>query len=216
MKKCHLCNISFSRKRALDRHLLSHQHSESTTSSSKQRFFCSFCSDGFSKRKDLRFHVSTEHEDLLVFRKKSAINDRVCIFTKDLSSEKQTLADFCNSKKSLKEIFNLIKTELMTRTVFRASIVISASYEISDLSSEGGPVKSSDNDTFSLRSKGLVFNELEGDRRIQRKISRLLQGALAREEDLLTRGSGWRFENLEACDILLYDVCFVATKPGST
>ena len=133
MKKCHLCNISFSRKRALDRHL-SHQHSESTTSSSKQRFFCSFCSAGFSKRKDLRFHVSTEHENLLVLRKKSAINDRVCIFTKDLSSEKQTLADFCNSKKSLKEIFNLIKTELMTRTVFRASIVISASYEISDRS----------------------------------------------------------------------------------
>ena len=212
MKKCHLCNISFSRKRALDRHL-SHQHGESTTSSSKQRFFCSFCSDGFSKRKDLRFHVSTEHENLLVFRKKSAINDRVCIFTKDLSS---ALADFCNSKKSLKEIFNLIKTELMTRTVFRASIVISSSYEISDLSSEGDPVNSSDNDTFSLRSKGLVFNELEGDRRIQRKISRLLQGALAREEDLLTRGSGWHFENLEACDILLYDVCFVATKPGST
>ena len=163
----------------------------------------------------MRLHITSEHGDLLTYRKKSAINDKVCIFTKDLSSVQQSLADFCNSKKSVKEISDLIKSELVVRTAFRASIVISADYEIPDLTNENAH-KSLDNDTFSLRTKGLTFNEMEGDRSIRRKIKHLLQGALAREEDLLTRGSGWRFDNLSACDILLYDVCFVATKRRSS
>ena len=154
--------------------------------------------------------MTSSHGEVMVYKKTSAIGDKISIFKKDLTPEKRTLAAFCNSKKVLSEIFDLIKAELAARSVFRISIVITADYEIPDLGE--GATNSSDNDTFSLRTKGVVVNEFEGGRRVKRKIRSLLLGALQREEDLLTRGSGWRFQHLQSCDILLYDVCYVASK----
>ena len=58
-------------------------------------------------------------------------------------------------------------------------------------------------------SKGEMINEFQSDRKIKRKIKTLLQGAVNREEDLMTRGSGWCFENLQSCDVLLYDLFYI-------
>ena len=123
------------------------------------------------------------------------------------------MAEFCNLRRVREEIFHLIKSQLINRSAFRISIAINANYEIPDLSEEGEQqARSLDNDTFTLRSKGIVVNEFEENRSIKNKISFLLRGALAREEDLLTRGSGWHFESLQSCDILFYDICYVRFK----
>ena len=66
-------------------------------------------------------------------------------------SEKKSLADFCYSKRTLNDIFNLIKFELTKRSAFRISVVITANYELPELSEDG---RSADNDTFSLHIQG--------------------------------------------------------------
>ena len=99
-----------------------------------------------------------------------------------------------------------MKFELTKRSAFRISVVITANYELPELIEDG---KNFDSDTFSLRSKGEVINEFESDRKIKRKIKTLLQGAVDREDDLLTRGSGWCFANLQCCDVLLYDLYYI-------
>ena len=219
INKCDFCGVTFSRRGALIKHIKKRHEDkkeggEDVISTKREKtFVCPFCQTAHHKsRKELSSHVKTDHSELLVFQKTSAIGGKICIFRKDLTAEEnKTLADFCNSKKIVKEIFHLLKSELVARSVFRISVVITANYEIPDVTEEN-PIKSVDNDTFSLRTKGVVINEFEGDRAIKNKIKSLLMGALSREEDLLTRGSGWRFENLHSCDILLYDICHLTRK----
>ena len=193
---------------------------------------CDFCGATFTRRSNLKHHIRRRHEPVqtqsqptidtakevisdhdkdsydkvLAFQKISAINNKINIFRKDLIPEKISLTNFCSSKQAISEIFNLIKFELTKRSAFRISVVITANYELPELSEEG---RSSDNDTFSLRTKGEMINEFESDRQIKRKIKTLLQGAVNREEDLLTRGSGWCFKNLQSCDVLFYDLSYV-------
>ena len=219
---CELCDITFTRKSSLKLHVL-RRHSEKNESQSQEistqgdrSFSCTFCSSSsiFESRQNLVDHINSNHSESLVFQKRSAINEKICFFRKDLTAEKGTLADFCNSKKVLTEIYNLIISEFAKKSVFRISIVITCNYEIPDFTEENSG-KSSDNDTFSLRSRGLVVNEFEGEKSIKKKIRSLLMGAFSREEDLLTRGSGWRFTCLQCCDILIYDVCYVVKKNSS-
>ena len=191
---------------------------------------CDFCGASFSRKSNLKLHIHRRHEptrtrsqstfdskekvsdevggdgELSTFQKISAINNKIAIFRKNLISAKITLADFCHSKQTLSEIFNLMKFELTKRSAFRISVVITANYELPELIEDG---KNFDSDTFSLRSKGEVINEFESDRKIKRKIKTLLQGAVDREDDLLTRGSGWCFANLQCCDVLFYDLNYI-------
>lgn len=218
---CDSCGITFTRKDNLKKHNLRQHGSQVSLGEGTSRVThnegkalnCPFCTSftTFASRQVLGAHIEAAHSELLVFQKTSAIGDRVCIFRKNLAAEQASLVDFCNSKTTVNDIFRLIKSELVRRTVFRISIVISANYEIPDLSEENS-TKSVDDDTFSLRSKGLTVNQFESNKSIRKKIEELLKGAVSREEDLLTRGSGWRFDSLQACDILLYDVCYVPCK----
>ena len=118
-----------------------------------------------------------------------------------------SLATFCSSNRTVNTINNLVKSQTAVRTVFRMSIVIFADYEIPDLREEetAETNKSVDNDTLALRSKGLMFNQYQSERQRRNRIRSMLRGAVKREEDLLTRGSGWRFQTLRYCDIVLYD-----------
>ena len=219
---CELCDISFTRRGSLKLHILrrhSEKESQDQESSTQgdRSFSCSFCSSIFESRQNLVVHINSNHSESLVFQKRSAINGKICFFRKDLTTEKGTLADFCSSKKVMTEIYNLIISEFAKKSVFRMSIVITCNYEIPDFSEESsGTSKSSDNDTFSLRSRGLVVNEFEGEKSIKKKIRSLLMGAFSREEDLLTRGSGWRFTCLQCCDILIYDVCYVVKNSSNS
>ena len=219
-KTCDLCGLTFSRNHILRKHI-SREHSSGDDGGTrseisqpdnmkkkKQLIRCLFCVSKFDTKSELRLHVEQEHKST-TYQKTSAIGGKIHVFKKNLYGENGSLTEFCNSKTELKDIFNLIKTQLSTRSVFRMSLAISANYELPVMDEAGG---SSDNDTFTLRSKGVVVNEFEGDRKIKDKIKSLLRGAASREEDLLTRGSGWRFETLQSCDIILYDVCYFATK----
>ena len=203
---CDFCGAAFTRKANLKLHIQRRHERESAGAQSRSAFDCPFCSSIFDTREEIGDHVRADHDELLTFQKISAINNKIVIFRRNLIMEKQSLADFCHSKRALSEIFNLIKFELTKRSAFRISVVITANYELPELSENG---RSADNDTFSLRTKGEVINEFESDRKIKRKIKTLLQGAIDREEDLLTRGSGWCFENLQSCDVLFYDLQYI-------
>ena len=165
---CELCDISFTRRGSLKLHVL-RRHSEKESQSQEistqgdRSFSCNFCSSIFESRQNLVDHINSNHSESLVFQKRSAINEKICFFRKDLTTEKGTLADFCGSKKVLTEIYNLIISEFAKKSVFRISIVITCNYEIPDFTEENSG-KSSDNDTFSLRSRGLVVNEFEGEK----------------------------------------------------
>ena len=102
-------------------------------------------------------------------------------------------------------INNLVKSQIAVIAVFRMSIALFADYEIPDLKGQELGGKSADKDTFALHSKGLFFNRHQSERQRRGRIRSMLRGAARREEDLLTRGSGRRFQNLKYCDILLYD-----------
>ena len=201
---CDFCRATFTRKANLKLHI-QRQH-ESAGAQSRSVFNCPFCSSIFDTREEIGIHVKADHSEVLTFQKISAINNKIAIFRKNLIMEKKSLADFCHSRRTLSEIFNLIKFELTKRSAFRISVVITVNYELPELSEDG---RSVDNDTFSLRTKGEVINEFESDRKIKRKIKTLLQGAVDREEDLLSRGSGWCFENLQSCDVLFYDLNYI-------
>ena len=201
---CDLCGAAFTRKSNLKHHI--RRRHEPVQTRSQSTFDCPFCTSTFDTKEVISEHVKVNHHELLTFQKISAINNKIVIFRKNLISEKKSLTDFCYSKRTLSEIYNLIKFELVKRSAFRISVVITANYELPELSEEG---RSVDNDTFSLRTKGEVINEFESDRKIKRKIKTLLQGAVDREEDLLTRGSGWCFENLQSCDVLFYDLSYI-------
>ena len=88
--------------------------------------------------------------------------------------------------------------------VCRISITITADYEIQGLDEEKQG-KSVDIDSFTLRSKGVVVNKYQSDRQIRKRIKSLLDRSVEREDDLLTRGLGWRFARLQSCSVLIYD-----------
>ena len=86
----------------------------------------------------------------------------------------------------------------------RISITITADYEIQGLDEESQG-KSIDIDSFTLRSKGVAVNKYQSDKQIRDRIKSLLAGSVEREDDLLTRGLGWQFAQLQSCSVLIYD-----------
>ena len=48
-------------------------------------------------------------------------------------------------------------------------------------------------------------NKYQSVRQIQKRIKSLLSGSAEREDDLLTRGSGWCFDELQNCSVVIYD-----------
>ena len=200
--QCDICDISFTRKAHLTRHT-KNKHTEKEQSYKKKLIQCPFCSNKV-KRGNFDNHLKKSHEHISSeFQKTSCISNNVCIFRKYLHSEEKTIQAYTHSKSTVESIFNLIKSQLVERNVFRASIALTANYEIPDWQDDGGE-KSADSDAFTLRSKGQIFNKLQSDKQIKNRIRQMLKGAAARNEDLLHRGSGWRFVNLNVCDVLLY------------
>ena len=201
--KCQHCEIKFSRKGYLKKHLEKKHPNTSIVSSSVS---CPFCEEKIDEN-DLNQHIGSSHRHINSdFEKISSISDNVCIFRKYLSQETKTIEAFCSSNSTVKSIFNLLKEQLINRTAFRVSIAITAKYEIPDLENEEEAQKSVDSDSFTLRSRGQIINQLQNDRAIRNRIKLMLAGAADRNEDLLLRGSGWRFVNLSVCDVLLYQV----------
>ena len=199
--KCDICDISFSRKAYLTRHT-KRKHSEEKKLG-KKFFQCPFCSKKVERDK-FYDHLKESHKNISSeFEKTSCIGNNVCLFRKYLHTEEKTIQAFTKSNSTVESIFNLIKTQLVERVVFRASIALTANYEIPDWQEDGGK-KSADSDSFTLRSKGQIFNRLQNNRQIKIRIRKMLKGAADRNEDLLHRGSGWRFVNLNVCDVLLY------------
>ena len=213
MFKCKICKANFTRKTTLKNHFKRKHEEKRKNQSSKPD--CPFCGLKLKSTKILRKHIKTVHKDVLVFKKKICVlNNKLCIFRKELRAESKTLADFCISKKFIKEILTLLKSETSTRIVFKFSIVICANYQLSNFKEdqEENQERNDDEDSFNFRSKSLVVNHFESDNDIKRKIRKLLQGIINREEDLLTRGSGWRFLNLQCCDVIIYDTVYIAEK----
>ena len=63
-----------------------------------------------------------------------------------------------------------------------------------------------DRDIFGLRTEAVQFTQFDSSRTIWSKVRKLLKSAINREEDLLMRGSGWRFESLMLCDIQVTNI----------
>ena len=205
--KCEICDISFTRKAYLTRHTKKKHTKEEKKSDKKYLIQCPFCSSSKKVERDNFYdHLKESHKNISSeFEKTSCISNNVCLFRKYLHSEEKTIQAFTRSNSTVESIFNLIKTQLVERIVFRASIALTANYEIPDWQDDGGE-KSADSDSFTLRSKGQIFNRLQSNRQIKNRIRKMLKGAADRNEDLLHRGSGWKFVNLSACDVLLYQV----------
>ena len=209
--KCETCQISFSRKSRLTYHLKL-KHGNQANQEGRELRKCPFCENKYRDKKELLLHVDSNHEESRVFSKRrGAIGDKVCIFQQELTHLKSSLQDFCNSKQTIENVFNLLKSQFTHRVVFRISITITADYEIQGLDEENQG-KSIDIDSFTLRSKGVVVNKYQSDRQIQKRIKSLLAGSVEREDDLLTRGSGWRFARLQSCSVLIYDCSSIKKK----
>ena len=208
--KCERCDIFFSRKNNLNKHLRKkHPSNEEQTVllSSSSRKDCPFCELYFQNKNQLIEHMwSPQHRSLLPFTSENSISRKVVIYRLSLEGNNASLAKFCSSNHTVSLINNLVKSQIAVRTVFRMSIALFADYEIPVLNKEEETRgKSADNDTFALRAKGLLLNGHQSERQRRSKIRSMFRGIMSREKDLLTRGSGWRFQNLRYCDILLYN-----------
>ena len=64
----------------------------------------------------------------------------------------------------------------------------------------------SDRDVFALRTGYIQFTSFDSSRSLKGKAQKLLNNLITREEDLLMRGSGWRFESLSFSDIQITNI----------
>ena len=203
--KCETCHISFSRKSRLANHLKLKHGNQANHNGRDELRKCPFCEIKYRDKNELSLHVDSNHAESRVFSKRQgAIGDKVCIFQQELTHLKSSLQDFCNSKQTIENVFNLVKSQFTHRVVCRISITITADYEIQGLDEERQG-KSIDIDSFTLRSKGVAVNKYQSDKQLRDRIKSLLAGSVEREDDLLTRGSGWRFAQLQSCSVLIYD-----------
>ena len=63
-----------------------------------------------------------------------------------------------------------------------------------------------DRDIFALRSETVQITQFDSSQTVWSRVRKLLKSAINREEDLLMRGSGWRFESLMMCDIQVTNI----------
>ena len=67
-------------------------------------------------------------------------------------------------------------------------------------------ILSNDRDVFALRTSYIQFMSFDSSRSLKGKVQKLLHNLVSREEDLLIRGSGWRFESLSFSDIQITSI----------
>ena len=136
---CPECNKSFNRKSSKDKHLL-FRHGEikqrKYTVPVRQTLKCVFCKSEekiFKNKNDLISHIDSIHLNELKYSlHKSALNGRVQIFRQSIVNE-QTLQDFASDKKNQEEIVNVIKHEVSKTPTVKVSLILSAVYQIPDV-----------------------------------------------------------------------------------
>ena len=210
---CSTCGKEFRRKSSRDIHFrLRHREPRQIPALPRQSHQCPFCNtvsgdeSSFSTRNDLVLHIDSVHLNSLNFSlHKSALNGKIKIFRKLIFSE-QTLQAFAVDKKNQSDIADVIIHELSKSQIIKVSLILSAAYQIPALINDGDTTSSqelliADRDTFALRTESVNFSAHESKRVLMNKIKRLLTALVTREEDLLMRGSGWRFDSLSFCDV---------------
>ena len=221
--KCFECGKVFTRKYNRDRHYnIKHKEKSSTV---ENNFVCPFCLQNnvhkhFEKKEHLVRHVDKIHSDLLIYKlKNSAFDGKISIFSKKIISL-QPLEQFISNKKNLKEILQVILHQLSKYEIIKVAIIVTADYRIPSVkenlldtgisvseeqnnstSTNANLLLAEERDRFSLRTRRESFNVNESKKSSLKKIRHLSHLLLEREEDLVTRGSGWQFEGIHSCDI---------------
>ena len=218
--QCSKCGKQFSRKYTRDLHY-KRQHTSQNFLPLKKDYICPLCqlsdvSTYFDNKKDLVEHVDDTHKNSLVFKEvKSALNGMLTIFTKQIVSL-QPLEVFLSDKKTVHDIVEVIKLELAKTESIKVSLIVKADYRISSMvqakekeanvaneeqfTEEQTPL-AEERDSFTLRTSAEHFHVNQTLNQVRSQVKTLLRSLYKREEDLLTRGSGWQFELLHSCSI---------------
>ena len=233
---CPECQKSFVRKSSRDKHHLFRNCETAKSQARtllNQSFRCPFCENkvsSFKSRKDLVFHIDASHlENLNYSLHKSALNGKINFYRKHIFS-KETLHGFAANKTNKQEIVDVIRHELSKTFTVKVALILSAAYQIPDLNSaaeknniepvtiniddtserpfvQSSPqILSNDRDVFALRTSYTQFTSLYSFRSMKGKVQKLLHNLVNREEDLLMRGSGWKFESLSFSDIQITSI----------
>ncbi len=233
---CPECQKSFDRKSSRDKHhLFRHRETTKSRARTplNQSFQCPFCENevsSFKSRKDLVSHIDASHlENLNYSLYKSALNGKIKFYRKHIFS-KETLQGFVANKKNRQEIVDVICHELSKTFTVKVALILTAAYQIPDLNSaaekkviepnttniddtsdkpsdQSSPqILSNDRDVFALRTSYIQFTSFDSSRSLKGKVQKLLHNLVNREEDLLMRGSGWRFESLSFSDIQITSI----------
>ena len=67
-------------------------------------------------------------------------------------------------------------------------------------------ILSDDGDVFALRTSYIQFTSFDFSLSLKGNVQKLLHNLVSPEEDLLMRGSGWRFESLSFCNIQITSI----------
>ena len=233
---CSECQKSFVRKSSRDKHhLFRHRETTKSRARTplNQSFQCPFCENevsSFISRKDLVSHIDASHlENLNYSLYKSALNGKIKFYRKHIFS-KETLQGFVANKKNRQEIVDVICHELSKTFTVKVALILTAVYQIPDLnfaaekkviesditniddtsdkpSDQSSPqILSNDRDVFALRTSYIQFTSFDSSRSLKGKVQKLLHNLVNREEDLLMRGSGRRFESLSFSDIQITSI----------
>ena len=233
---CPECQKSFDRKSSRDKHhLFRHRETTQSRAQTplNQSFQCPFCENevsSFKSRKYLVSHIDASHlENLNYSLYKSALNGKIKFYQKHIFS-KETLQGFVANKKNRQEIVDVICHELSKTFTVKVALILTAAYQIPDLNSaaekkviepnttniddttdkpsdQSSPqILSNDRDVFALRTSYIQFTSFDSSRSLKGKVQKLLHNLVNREEDLLMRGSGWRFESLSFSDIQITSI----------
>ena len=132
--------------------------------------------------------------------------------------------------KNKQEIVDVIRHELSKTFTIKVALILSAAYQIPDLNSTAEKkdidpdtiniddtsekssdqlsprILSNDRGVFALRTSYIQFTSFDSSRSLKGKVQTLLHNLVSREEDLLMRGSGWRFESLSFSDIQITSI----------
>ena len=115
------------------------------------------------------------------------------------------------------DIVEVIKLELAKTESIKVSLIVKADYRIpsmaqADDNEVNGVVNeeqstgeqtplAEERDSFTLRTSAEHFHVNQTLNQVRSQVKTLLRSLYKREEDLLTRGSGWQFELLHSCSI---------------
>ena len=97
----------------------------------------------------------------------------------------------------------MILHELSKSEVIKVALIVTAEYRLPAVSETDKTDNSEDTDSdiavainrdnFTLRTQRLTFTVNESNRIFKNRVKSLLKILLQREEELLTKGSGWQF-----------------------